>query len=162
VARALHPVAVRLPAGTVDVQGGTDFTVALTDTGQVWTWGSNRYGQLGDGAAINRAAPVRLPVPDAMQVAAGNAGSAALTASGATLIWGRAIPGPAGLGAANLATPRLLTLPKGTTPAMVGAMGADRLRGARLNSGDVPGGPAAGRVPDLWRGLDRVPPRGDR
>jgi alpha-tubulin suppressor-like RCC1 family protein len=173
VARALHPVAVKLPAGTVDVQGGTDFTVALTDTGQVWTWGGNRYGQLGDGtatirfaprqvelagsapvasiavgqdhvlaltrqgaiyawgrnhhgqlgdgAAINRAAPVQLPVADAVQVAAGNAGSAALTASGATLIWGRAIPGPAGLGAANPASPRPLTLPTGTVPAMVDA-----------------------------------------
>ena len=171
VARALHPVAVRLPAGTVDVQGGTDFTVALTDTGQVWTWGGNRYGQLGDdtttvrfaprrvelagsapvasiaagqdhvlaltrqgaiyawgrnhhgqlgdGTVTDRAAPVQVPVPDAAQVAAGNASSAALTASGAALVWGRAVPGPAGLGAADLARPRSLTLPKGTTPAMV-------------------------------------------
>ena len=51
VARALHPVPVELPAGTIDVQGGTDFTVALTSAGQVWAWGGNRYGQLGDGGA---------------------------------------------------------------------------------------------------------------
>jgi len=177
VARALRPVIVRLPAGTVDVQGGTDFTVALTDTGQVWTWGGNRYGQLGDnttttrfaphqvelagsagvasiavgqdhvlvlthhgdiyawgrnhhgqlgdGTTIDRATPVHVPVPDAAQVAAGNAGSAALTASGATLIWGRAwgraIPGQAGIVAADLATPKPLTLTPGTTPAMVDA-----------------------------------------
>ena len=173
VARALRPVAVRLPAGTVDVQGGTDFTVALTSTGQVWTWGGNRYGQLGDGTAtirfaprqielagsapvasiavgqdhvlaltrhgavyawgrnhhgqlgdgttIDRAAPVQVPVPGAVQVASGNAGSAARTASGAALIWGRAIPGQAGAAAADLASPRQLTLPQGTTPAMVDA-----------------------------------------
>ncbi len=173
VARALHPVAVRWPAGTVDVQGGTDFTVALTGTGQVWTWGGNRYGQLGDGTttigfapyqvelpgsapaasiavgqdhvlaltrqgviyawgrnhrgqlgdgtAIDRAAPVQVPVPDAAQVAAGNAGSAALTASGTALIWGRPIPGPAGVAAADLAIPRPLTLPKGTAAAMADA-----------------------------------------
>jgi alpha-tubulin suppressor-like RCC1 family protein len=173
VARALHPVAVRLPAGTIDVQGGTDFTIALTESGQVWTWGGNRYGQLGDGTAtirfaprqvelagsapaasiavgqdhvlaltrqgaiyawgrnhhgqlgdgtaIDRAAPVQVPVPDAVQVAAGNAGSAALTASGAALIWGRALRGQAGIAGADLASPRPLTLPEGTTPAMVDA-----------------------------------------
>jgi alpha-tubulin suppressor-like RCC1 family protein len=173
VARALRPVAVTLPAGTVDVQGGTDFTVALTGTGQVWTWGGNRYGQLGDGTTTirfaprpvelagsapvasiavgqdhvlalthhgglyawgrnhhgqlgdgtttDRAAPVQVPVPDAVQVAAGNASSAALTASGAAVIWGRALPGQAGLTAAAPARPRPLTLPPGTTPAMVDA-----------------------------------------
>ena len=171
MARALRPVAVRLPAGTVDVQGGTDFTVALTGTGQVWTWGGNRYGQLGDGTATirfaprqvelagsaavasiavgqdhvlaltrqghiyawgrnhhgqlgdgtvtDRAAPVQVPVPGAAQVAAGNASSAALTASGAALVWGRAVPGQAGIGAADLASPRPLTLTEGTEQVMV-------------------------------------------
>ncbi len=174
VARALRPVPVRLPEGTVDVQGGTDFTVALTAAGQVWAWGGNRYGQLGDGATattrfapslvglagsdpvasiavgqdhvlaltrqggvyawgrnhhgqlgdgttVDRAAPVLVPVPDAAQVAAGNACSAVLTASGAALIWGRAAPGPAGAVAASLASPEPLALPPGTKAAMVDA-----------------------------------------
>ena len=49
VARALRPVATRLPAATIDVQGGTNSPVALTSTGQVWTWGGNDHGQLGRG-----------------------------------------------------------------------------------------------------------------
>ena len=59
VARALRPVAISLPEGTVDVQGGTEFTVALTGTGQVWTWGGNRYGQFGDGTTAIRFARIR-------------------------------------------------------------------------------------------------------
>lgn len=174
VARALRPVPVRLPEGTVDVQGGTDFTVALTAAGQVWAWGGNRYGQLGDGATAttrfaprqveladsdpvasiavgqdhvlaltrqggiyawgrnhhgqlgdgtttDRPAPVPVPVPDAAQVAAGNACSAAVTASGDALTWGRAAPGQDGVAAASLASPRPLTLPPGTKVAMVDA-----------------------------------------
>ncbi len=218
VARALRPVAVRLPGGTVDVQGGTDFTVALTGTGQVWTWGGNRYGQLGDGTTtigfaprqvelagsapvasiavgqdhvlaltrqgviyawgrnhhgqlgdgtvINRAAPVQVPVSDAAQVAAGSAGSAALIASGTALIWGRPIPGLAGVAAADLAIPRPLALPEGTTPVMLDA-GQRHLvvltnRGELLTFGVDPGGrplpdclpldPSWGRVESISAG----------
>lgn len=60
VARALDPVPVQLPAGTTDMRGGTDFTVALTSSGQVWAWGGNRYGQLGDGSTKVRLAPERV------------------------------------------------------------------------------------------------------
>ncbi len=178
-ARALRPVPVHLPAGTVDVQGGTDFTVALTSAGEVWTWGANRlgqlgdgtttalrfaparvelpgsarvtaiavgqdhvlaltrhgglyswgrnqHGQLGDGTASARRTPVRVAVPRTTtiaQVAAGNAASAAITAAGEVLTWGRATATHvgAGAGAEDLATPRSLTLPGAATAAMVDA-----------------------------------------
>ena len=99
VARALRPVAVRLPAGTVGVQGGTDFTVALTDTGQVWTWGGNRYGQLGDGTAATRFAPYQVelagPGPVA-SIAVGQDHVLALSRQGGVCAWlADHVPAPA-------------------------------------------------------------------
>jgi alpha-tubulin suppressor-like RCC1 family protein len=37
-----------------------DKTFALCDDGTVWAWGSNRFGQLGDGTAVNQLTPVQL------------------------------------------------------------------------------------------------------
>jgi alpha-tubulin suppressor-like RCC1 family protein len=177
VARALRPVPVHLPKGTIDVQGGTDFAAALTSAGQVWTWGGNGHGQLGDATTTavrfaparvelpnsarvsaiavgqdyvlaltrhggiyawgrnqhgqlgdtttsGRRTPVHVSVPGAVvQVAAGNAASAAITTAGAVLTWGRASATHvlAGANAADLATPRVLALPAGVTAAMVDA-----------------------------------------
>src|SRR5882672_6261670 len=39
------------------VAAGIQHTVVLTDTGVVWTWGANTYGQLGDGTSTGRAVP---------------------------------------------------------------------------------------------------------
>lgn len=40
---------------------GNPFSVALTASGQVWAWGSNDFGQLGDGTLVDRIAPVNVP-----------------------------------------------------------------------------------------------------
>jgi alpha-tubulin suppressor-like RCC1 family protein len=176
VARALRPVPVQLPAGTTDAQGGTDFTVALTSTGQVWAWGGNRYGQLGDGSTKVRLAPervrlpdtarvgeiavgqdhvlaltrqgdiyawgrnhhgqlgdgsrshrdipVRVPLQNAAHLGAGNTFSAAVTATGAVFIWGRATPSQTGYASGagpdgDLTQARALPLPDGVKAAMV-------------------------------------------
>jgi alpha-tubulin suppressor-like RCC1 family protein len=92
VARALLPVSVALPDQTVDVQGGTDFTVALTSTGQVWTWGGNRYGQLGDGSSNPRLTPHRVQLPGRAKVRGISVGSGhvlALSHDGPVFSWGR-------------------------------------------------------------------------
>jgi len=108
-------------APVASIAVGQDHVLALTRHGVIYAWGRNHRGQLGDGTTTDRAASVQVPVPDAVQVAAGNAGSAALTASGAAVIWGRALPGQAGLAGAAPARPRPLTLPPGTIPVMVDA-----------------------------------------
>jgi len=37
------------------------FSVALTSDGQVWTWGANNFGQLGDGTTNPRSVPAAVP-----------------------------------------------------------------------------------------------------
>ncbi len=101
VARALLPVSVALPDDTVDIQGGTDFTVALTSTGQVWTWGGNRYGQLGDGSSSPRMTPHRVQLPGQAKVRRISAGAGhvlALSRDGSVFGWGRNTHGQLGDG----------------------------------------------------------------
>jgi alpha-tubulin suppressor-like RCC1 family protein len=46
-------------SGVRQVAAGVDFTVALRSNGEVWTWGANDLGQLGDGTHTDRVTPAR-------------------------------------------------------------------------------------------------------
>jgi alpha-tubulin suppressor-like RCC1 family protein len=99
VARALAPVPVEFPRDTVDLQGGTDFTVALTSTGQVWTWGGNGYGQLGDGSNRLRLTPSRVRLPGNERAASMSVGAyhvLVLSRKGSLFGWGRNTNGQLG------------------------------------------------------------------
>jgi alpha-tubulin suppressor-like RCC1 family protein len=43
-----------------NLAAGARFTVMTSVTGEVWTWGSNGNGQLGDGSVITRPSPLRI------------------------------------------------------------------------------------------------------
>jgi len=91
-ARALRPIPVTLPGDTVDVQGGSDFTVALTASGQVFTWGGNQWGQLGDGSLRHRFVPHQVVLednPHIVAIAAGQDHVLALARHGQVFAWGR-------------------------------------------------------------------------
>ena len=57
--------------------------VALRADGSVWTWGSNQYGQQGNGGTANRPTPGPVAgLAGAVQVAAGHYSSLALLGDG--------------------------------------------------------------------------------
>lgn len=51
-----------LPATVTQLAGGAFHWCAVLATGEVWCWGGGAKGQLGDGAAIDRALPVAVKV----------------------------------------------------------------------------------------------------
>ncbi len=51
------------------IDAGSEHVVLLTDTGNIYTWGSNSYGQLGDGTQLDRWEPTLVAVPIGFQKA---------------------------------------------------------------------------------------------
>jgi len=89
------PTGDAISTGRVTAMAAGDaHTLALTDSGAVYAWGSNRRAQLGDGSVIDRAAPVRvLGLPDpavnrVVGIAAGGNQSAAWMQDGTVWMWG--------------------------------------------------------------------------
>ncbi|MBQ2670671.1 MAG: hypothetical protein IJG06_07975, partial [Clostridia bacterium] len=81
------------------IASGTDHILALKSDGTIWSWGNNKYGQLGNGEtgddAISTAYPAKLTVKNDngtevkfMAVAAGNKFSVALSTEGEVYTWG--------------------------------------------------------------------------
>lgn len=91
-ARVLTPTPLRLPKGTVDVQGGVNFSIALTRGGKLYAWGGNQYGQLGDGTTSVRWVPTRVALPKGTTISSIAVGAdhvVATTRSGRVFTWGR-------------------------------------------------------------------------
>ncbi len=71
------------------VTGGRDHGVAVLGDGSAWAWGSNDYGQVGDGTITDRTAPVKIIASGIADVAAGAHHSYALRTAGTVASWGR-------------------------------------------------------------------------
>ena len=81
------PQAVTGVSGAVAVAAGRSHSLAVTNNGDVWAWGDNRWGQLGDGTHTDRSsAGIVTGVSGAIRVAAGGYHSSALLAD--TTVWG--------------------------------------------------------------------------
>ncbi|XP_068167294.1 uncharacterized protein [Antennarius striatus] len=90
----LFPEEVMLPSRPVrDIAGGCWHSLLLTDDGNVFSWGMGQEGQLGFGEdRIHISAPCLLScsqLGEVTQVKAGDSYSAAATAGGKLLLWGR-------------------------------------------------------------------------
>ncbi|CAD7941951.1 unnamed protein product, partial [Amoebophrya sp. A120] len=99
----LVPQEVELPAGTriARVAAGADHTLALTEYGQVMSWGVGNFGNLGSGGTQDIWVPHLLrdlEDIECIQVAAGAKHSLALTSSGHVYAWGHGGNGRLGLG----------------------------------------------------------------
>ena len=93
------PAALALPGASGPVSqiaAGAEHSLAVTSTGQLYAFGSNRFGQLGNpagsGTELANPAPLRVSLPGAegpvVQVAAGLSHSLALTSAGQLYAFG--------------------------------------------------------------------------
>lgn len=73
----------------VQIAAGDGHTCALRDNGEVYCWGRNEAGQLGDGTTTSRPEPKRvLNVAGASSIRVGYSQSCALFLDGSALCWG--------------------------------------------------------------------------
>jgi RHS repeat-associated protein len=107
----LTPTKLTSISDVAQVAAGNQFMVALKGDGTVYAWGSNYYGELGDGNTTNEDTPQEVSgLTGVVQVVANGSSAAALTASGAVYTWGYNGDGELGIGStASQDTPQLVT-----------------------------------------------------
>ena len=73
------------------VSAGNYGTTAVKTTGQIWAWGVNNFGNLGDGTTVSKCSPVRerCSATDWCRVSSGGGHIAAIKTSGQLWSWGR-------------------------------------------------------------------------
>ncbi|CAK4069400.1 unnamed protein product [Aphanomyces euteiches] len=105
------------------IAAGGSHTALVTETGGLWMWGANAYGQLGDGLHTDRLAPHRLRMfhgKVVQTITLGEWHSVALTDDGSIYAWGFGEEGQLGLGDdRNTSFPLEVTALSGTSPISV-------------------------------------------
>lgn len=75
----------------VQVAAGTDHNLALDKDGNLWAWGRNDHGQLGDGTTTNSNVPIQIKKGHKFKtISAGSSASAAIDINGNLWAWGSA------------------------------------------------------------------------
>lgn len=102
----------------IQIEAGNVHSMALSKTGEVYAWGGNANGQLGDGTTNNNRFPTQVMTfygTPIKQIVAGYTSSYALTSDGRLYAWGANSQGQLGLNitTANVLLPTLVTFPDG-------------------------------------------------
>ena len=111
--RTYNPEKITSLTNVKEVVAGKEFAVAVTNTGDVYTWGANDYGQLGVGPTTTSSPTVDYNTPQhvtfsglasgekVVRVAAGDDFAVALTDAGHVYVWGDNRKGQLGNGQNN-------------------------------------------------------------
>jgi alpha-tubulin suppressor-like RCC1 family protein len=84
-----HGEVSRQPVAPLPLVAGDHHTCAVDAAGQVWCWGYNSHGQLGDGTLLLRPRPVRVPlIRGAVALRAGKRYTCATLDEGSEHCWG--------------------------------------------------------------------------
>ncbi|MDG0795031.1 Ig-like domain repeat protein [Cohnella ginsengisoli] len=136
---------------------GGHLAVALESDGDIWTWGTNNYGQLGDGAPDSDTSwsPVKQTIMDGgspvkfKQVSGGNHYALALDTSGNVWAWGKNDYGQLGDGTTTSGgLPLKIAFADGGTPVSIKSVTASYERSFALDD--------AGRI-WAWGGGQKIP-----
>jgi alpha-tubulin suppressor-like RCC1 family protein len=124
------PVVVSLPAGVtpIAVTAAQGAAYAIGSDGQLYAWGTNFYGNLGDGTTItNSDTPVVVSLPSGvtpLAIAGGYESAYAIGSDGNLYAWGDNVYGELGNGSTtNSDTPVVVSLPSGVTPKTIAGGG---------------------------------------
>ena len=80
-------IAVSASSGSLGPQDWGRHALAVTEDGRLWAWGTNTFGQVGDGTTVYRPEPVHL-MDNVTAVSAGGVRSFALREDGSLWAWG--------------------------------------------------------------------------
>ena len=106
-----HQAPQPVTTGVAQIAAGGSHACAIKDDGTVWCWGRNNEGQVGTGDHQDAHLPTQIPLDGpALAIAAGDAQTCALTASGLSC-WGGDIFGELGDGVVDWLVPRGVNLP---------------------------------------------------
>ncbi len=81
-------VRVNLPEPAAAVATGFGHVLILTENGEVYAWGRNSQGQVGNGKTVKTNVPYKLPLQNIVQIACGGKFSLALDKDGVLWGWG--------------------------------------------------------------------------
>ncbi len=118
-------VKVAMPAGVTAwtaIAAGDSFNLALGNDGNLYAWGANSQGQLGDDSTVSSTIPIKVSLPTgvkAVAISAGEQFGAAIGSDGKIYVWGSNDNGQLGTGSSApkySATPLAVSLPAGVTP----------------------------------------------
>ena len=99
--------------GISEVDGGRNFGLGVTNSGRVYSWGSNQQGDLGNGPGPSQSTPEQIRgLDNVVEVSAGNNHSLALLSDGQVMAWGDNSYGDLGIG----------TTSAHETPVLIGAL----------------------------------------
>ncbi len=123
------------------IAAGDAHSLALSSDGQVFAWGKNDDGQLGDGTTTDRNAPVAvlangtLAGKTVLAIAAGEGHSLALASDGTVFAWGRNTHGQLGDGGTTQqASPVVVSAPEGWSADPIVAIAAGSSHSLALSS----------------------------